>query len=303
MRIEQLEYLCEIAKRKSMNLASTKLYVSQQTLSTAIKNLENELDTKLLERTYHGVFPTEIGQELIDISQQMLTSLNQLKLKIAAQNNTQLSGSLKIAIEPGLNMLIMPKVISYFYKYYPNIHPTITTLSKVEIQEAVLRNEFDIGIISTRQAQSALPALTANSDELMIKEIIEFQLLARVNRLSPLATENTISLRTLLNYPLALMHKTNGDDLVNELKKYGKPYILTTYNPGVAQQLVHDNIAVSLAVKANNYLPYYFNTFNGEIVHIPIKESLPFSASYLIHTKNRESQIIKQFTDSLIHIT
>ena len=62
MRLEQLEYLCEIAKRKSMNLASNKLYVSQQTLSTAIKNLEKELDTKLLERTYHGVFPTEIGQ-------------------------------------------------------------------------------------------------------------------------------------------------------------------------------------------------------------------------------------------------
>ncbi|MBO5139223.1 MAG: LysR family transcriptional regulator, partial [Peptococcaceae bacterium] len=83
MRLEQLEYLCEISKRKSMNLASSKLFVSQQTLSTAIKNLEKELDCKLLERTYHGVFPTEIGQELIDISQDMLIRLDQLKLKIA----------------------------------------------------------------------------------------------------------------------------------------------------------------------------------------------------------------------------
>ena len=38
MRLEQLEYLCEIAKRKSMNQAAAKLFVSQQTLSTAIKN-------------------------------------------------------------------------------------------------------------------------------------------------------------------------------------------------------------------------------------------------------------------------
>ena len=126
MRLEQLEYLCEIAKRKSMNLASSKLFVSQQTLSTAIKNLEKELDCKLLERTYHGVFPTEIGQELIDISQDMLMRLDQLKLKIAAQNNTQLSGELSVAIEPGINMLIMPKVVSHFYKYYPNINTRIT---------------------------------------------------------------------------------------------------------------------------------------------------------------------------------
>ena len=133
MRIEQLEYLCEIAKRKSMNMASSKLFVSQQTLSTAIKNLEKELDCKLLERTYHGVFPTEIGQELIDISQDMLTRLDQLKLKlkITAQNNAQLSGDLSIAIEPGINMLIMPKVVSYFYKYYPHINTRITVLSRV----------------------------------------------------------------------------------------------------------------------------------------------------------------------------
>ena len=39
MRLEQLEYLCEIAKRKSMNLASNKLYVSQQTLRKKKKML------------------------------------------------------------------------------------------------------------------------------------------------------------------------------------------------------------------------------------------------------------------------
>ena len=51
MRIEQLEYLCEVAKRRSMNLAADKLHIAQQTLSTSIKTLEKELDVKLLDRT------------------------------------------------------------------------------------------------------------------------------------------------------------------------------------------------------------------------------------------------------------
>jgi len=302
MRLEQLEYLCEVAKRKSMNLASSKLYVSQQTLSTAIKNLEKELDTKLLERTYHGVFPTEIGQELIDISQQMLIQLDQLKLKIAAENNTQLSGSFTVAIEPGINTLIMPKIVSHFYKYYPKTQPIIKTLTRSEIKEAIQNKVFDIGIISSYD-HSSIDVDTTPSSELIMKEIIDFQLLARISKDSPLALENSISLRTLVNYPLALNEHTSGADLLNELRKYGKPYILTTHNYGVSQQLVCDNLAVSLAVKVNNYLPYYFNDFHGRILNIPIKESFPFHASYMIHQDNADSPLIERFLDALIKIT
>lgn len=302
MRLEQLEYLCEIAKRKSMNLASTKLFVSQQTLSTAIKNLEKELDCKLLERTYHGVFPTEIGQELIDISQDMLVRLDQLKLKIAAQNNTQLSGNLSIAIEPGINTLIMPKVVSYFHKYYPKVMTEIAILNREEIIGAMLDKQYDVGIITVHD--NAIHSGDEQiSSQLLVREIIDFQWLARVNKQSPLATENAISLRTLLNYPIALNSNTSGMDLLIELKKYGTPYLMPTHNYGVAQQLVLDNLAVSLAVKVNNYLPYYFNNFDGEILNIPIKEPLPFHASYILHKDSASSDIIDRFIDSLIKIT
>jgi DNA-binding transcriptional LysR family regulator len=302
MRLEHLYYLCEIAKRKSMNLAASKLFVSQQTLSTAIKNLENELDTKLLERTYHGVFPTEIGQELIDISQQMLSQLDQLKLKIAAQNNKQLTGEITVAIEHGINTLIAPKIVSNFYKYYPEIHIQITPLSRSEISETIRDKKYDIGIISHYE-HSPLDVTIEPSEELIKKEIIDFQLLARVNRRSPLATESSISLRTLLNYPLALNDSSSGADLLTELRKYGTTNILLTHNYATAQQLVCDNLAVSFAVKVNNYLPYYFNDFNGEIVHIPIKEPFPFNASYIIHEDNAESPLIQNFIDALIKIT
>lgn len=302
MRIEQLEYLCEVVKRKSMNAASTKLFVSQQTLSTAIKNLEKELDTKLLERTYHGVFPTEIGQELIDISQQFLIQLDQLKLKISSLNHVQLSGKIDIAIEPGINMLIMPKVITHFYKYCPKIHPTITALNHLDIIQSVADKKYDIGIITNYDNMLQTEKKPPNPN-LIMTDIIEFQTLARVNKQSPLASETALSLRTLLNYPLALHEKSSGLPLLNELKKYGTPYVLTTHNYGVSQQLVYDNLAVSLAVKVNNYLPYYFNNFDGEIINIPIKESLPFYASYVIHKDHVDSPIIARFIEALIKIT
>ena len=54
MRTEYLNYLVEISKHKSMNLASQKLHISPQALSAAIKGLENELQIKLLDRTTTG---------------------------------------------------------------------------------------------------------------------------------------------------------------------------------------------------------------------------------------------------------
>lgn len=120
------------------------------------------------------------------------------------------------------------------------------------------------------------------STSLILHEIIDFQLLARVNKQSPLASETAISLRTLLNYPLALNQDNSGLDLLNELKKYGDPIVFTTHNYGVSQQMVYDNMAVSFAVKVNNYLPYYFNNSwpncqysNQRIAAIPCQLSDP----------------------------
>lgn len=80
-------------------------------------------------------------------------------------------------------------------------------------------------------------------------------------------------------------------------------HMCPTHNHGVSQQLVYENLAVSLAVKVNNYLPYYFNNFDGEIINIPIKETLPFYSIYVIHKDNVDSPIIERFIDSLVKIT
>ena len=68
MRTEQLQYLIEISKHKSMNIASQKLHISPQALSTAMKGLEKELNMQLLERTTMGVSLTEDGEKLKEIA-------------------------------------------------------------------------------------------------------------------------------------------------------------------------------------------------------------------------------------------
>lgn len=65
MRLEQFQYLREIALVGSMNMAGENLHVSQQAISTAMRLLEEELDAVLLVRTSKGVELTAAGQKSI----------------------------------------------------------------------------------------------------------------------------------------------------------------------------------------------------------------------------------------------
>ena len=79
MRIEQLEYVLEVARQKSFSMAANHLHVSQQSLSQSIKNLEQELGVELFARTNRGVYQTREGELVVDFSRDMLSRYEQLR--------------------------------------------------------------------------------------------------------------------------------------------------------------------------------------------------------------------------------
>lgn len=81
MRLEQLIYLEKIIEKGSMNEAAKDLYLSQPSLSNAIKDLENEMGIQLLLRNPRGVSLTEQGREFLAYSRQILDQVNLLEEK------------------------------------------------------------------------------------------------------------------------------------------------------------------------------------------------------------------------------
>ena len=62
MRIEYLIYFLNVAQSRSISISARELYISQQSLSWAIKTLEQEIGAPLLERHYYGVELTQVGE-------------------------------------------------------------------------------------------------------------------------------------------------------------------------------------------------------------------------------------------------
>ena len=61
MKIEQLEFLIEVCRAGSINAASKKIFISQQSLNQSLRNLEEELGFTVLNRTKRGVTLTKQG--------------------------------------------------------------------------------------------------------------------------------------------------------------------------------------------------------------------------------------------------
>lgn len=87
MTFEQLIYFTEVYRQKSINAASIFLNISQQSLSTSIKALENEFNTVFFERSHKGVQPTTEGERFYGVAQNIIEQIQTYKSSLATMEN------------------------------------------------------------------------------------------------------------------------------------------------------------------------------------------------------------------------
>ena len=79
MRIEQLEYILEVAHCQSMSKAAKKLYISQPALTNSINCFEEEIGFKMFHRSSNGTIPTALGEHVIEIIQDIMEGFNEIE--------------------------------------------------------------------------------------------------------------------------------------------------------------------------------------------------------------------------------
>src|SRR3984893_1658941 len=125
MKLHQLVALVSASESGSLRQAAEKLRVSQPALSRSIRELENELGVKLLDRTPLGVEPTACGKALILRSKIVDSELRQAKDDIA-HLRAATHGDLRIGATPVAAFSLLPAVLARFKKSRPQLHVTVS---------------------------------------------------------------------------------------------------------------------------------------------------------------------------------
>ena len=154
MKIQQLRYLCEVAKR-GLNLseAAAALHTSQPGISKQIRMLEDELGVQILVR--HGkrvVDVTEPGRVILDIAERILKDTENLK-QVGREFGAEDSGSLAIATTHTQARYALPPVVQRFIQRYPKVRLSLREGSPQQISELMLSGEADIAIITEAYEQ------------------------------------------------------------------------------------------------------------------------------------------------------
>lgn len=145
MDIKQLKYFLQICKNNNFSETAKKLYITQQGLSKTIKNLEDELRLPLFYREGSKMRVTKYGLYLKEKSEHIIKEFDALKYsieKMASNDNKRLRIGYSLGIASNL---LYDLIINYRIKN-PDIELKITEYQDFLCEEAVAREEIDVGI-------------------------------------------------------------------------------------------------------------------------------------------------------------
>ncbi len=225
MEIRVLQYFLAIAREQSIIRAAESLHLSQPTLSTQIKNMEEELGKQLLIRGTKGsrkVTLTEEGMILRKRAEEILDLVKKTENEIALSDNVVI-GDVYIGTGETDSVRLLAKAAGKLKKLYPGIHYHISSGNAIFVKEQLDKGLIDFGIIFGTPDRTKYEAL-----KLPTKDI--WGVLMRKD--SPLAKKESISPEDLWDQPLLIsQQESEGGELVQWMKRnISELDISMTYN-------------------------------------------------------------------------
>ena len=141
MTLNELRYVVTLAEEQHFGRAAEKCFVSQPTLSIAIKKLEQELDVSLFERTRNQVCLTPVGEQVAQQARKVLSGALEIK-QLATQGQDQLASPLKV----GAILTVGPYLFPFCIPQLRAIAPKMPLVIE-ENYTAVLRKQLRDGAL------------------------------------------------------------------------------------------------------------------------------------------------------------
>jgi len=193
MNLQELRYLVAVADHRHFGRAAEACNVSQPTLSSQIRKLEDELGVTLLERTNKRVDITPVGSQILVHAQRALAEAGQMEA-VARAARDPLVGPLKLGVIPTLAPYLMPLILKPLRQAYPGL--------AIELWEDQTRSLID-GLRNHR-LDAALVATTTDAPEITEIALFEEPLLAALPLDHRLTSKETVTEADLVDELLVL---------------------------------------------------------------------------------------------------
>ena len=147
MTLTELRYIVAVARERHFGRAAEACFVSQPTLSVAIKKLEEELDLKLFERGASEVSVTPLGEAIVRQAQSVLEQAAAIK-EIAKRGKDPLSGPLRLGIIYTIGPYLLPELVRHAIAMTPQMPLMLQENFTVKLLDMLRTGELDCAIMA-----------------------------------------------------------------------------------------------------------------------------------------------------------
>jgi len=147
MTLTELRYIVAVARERHFGRAADACFVSQPTLSVAIRKLEEELKTQIFERTNTEVAMTSLGALIVDQAQRVLEEANSLK-HLAQHGQDPLSGPLRLGAIYTIAPYLLPSLVRVAREQLPNVPLFLEENFTVRLLEMLRQGALDCVVIA-----------------------------------------------------------------------------------------------------------------------------------------------------------
>ncbi|MFJ7953204.1 LysR family transcriptional regulator [Lysinibacillus sp. NPDC096418] len=275
MDLKQLQYFVSVIEHMNFSKAAEKLHISQPSLSNAIKKLEQEIGSPLLERNTRKLHLTEAGQLLYERAIVVLKNIEILKLEI---DEVVVHGTSEITI--GVMESIkhwLPKVISEYKNRYPKMVFHLVDILGSERVKNSLRS-YKTHLVITNQL--------IDDEDFEVKSLYEERLVAVLPLDHPLAEKEKLTIADICKEPFIIGKEgfQTRRDILNAFEKEGKDikiqFVIERFE--IALSLVRENLGISILPEKYLQGPTLKTIVQKEIDSPYLRRNV-----YLVYMKNR----------------
>lgn len=268
MTLQQFRYLVEIAKHNSISKAAAALYVTQPSISKAIRDLEAELGITILDRTNKGVVFTKEGTELLFYAKMLLEQMESVIHHFDKEKKTGLTKFSISSQHYGFAIEAVAKLMDYFNERKYEL--AICEGKSTEVIDDVYTSKSILGILSLTDLNKQYFERHFTSKSLIFTPLASLKQHVFLRKEHPLAHEQSISIEKLRDYPYlsyqqddTLLHFAEESLNVNNIEK-----LVYVTDRGTMNNLLSNTNGYNLGTGCivNNYM-------NPNILSIPLEEN------------------------------
>lgn len=289
MEFRDMQSFIDVADHQSFTKAAEQSYVSQPSLSKAVRKLEKELDIELFDRSTRHLRLTDAGKIVYEQAQHALSSLNDIPM-LLDELKEMAAGEIKIGMPPLIGTLFFPEIARRLNEQHPKVKLALVEQGAKIIEQLVVEGHIDVGLIVLPADETAFHTFPFITDEFVLY----------THREHALAQRDTVALTELKKEKFILFSEDFSlhNYIIGVCKDAG-------FYPGISHEssqwdlimeLVAAKLGITLMPKA-----VYAKQNNSDIKMIPLETPPPlWQLGFITKKDTYHSFALKKFLQMIV---